>query len=562
MLQNEKIKKILSLTLRALATLAVTLVAYYFVLPPLNVHSPAFWGFLVFVLVLFGRFFGAFRFKPLAVSQKSGGNKAKKGKSEKSSILSGNLFSRVTVCLIAIPALVLVLGGIFSSTFFHAKSYASVITVNEQDFKTDMPEISEVTNIALMDTESAKILGNRELGALANVVSQYVSSENYTQINYHGRPVKVANLEYAGFFKWLNNRESGIPGYIMVDAIANTSQYRELSEGMLYAESGYFGNDLVRKLRFDYPTKIFDNISFEVDENGKVFYIVSCAKPRVGLFGARDIEDVILFDPVSGESELCTVAEVPTWVDIVYDGYLVCEKYDWHGTLSGGFWNSVIGNKGCKKTTADFGYIMLNDDVWYFTGVTSVNADASNIGFILSCARTGEYKFYPVIGAEEYSAMGAAEGEVQEKGYVASFPSLVNIAGEPTYIMVLKDANNLVKLYALVNVQQYNIVATGETQAETVSAYLKLLSQNGVDTSQSASSQEADVTVADLQYLTRSGMTYVYITATDGKVYSMEFNDGNEAIVLAKVGSVLHVSYFTDAETQIRRINTWSFPNP
>ena len=320
--------------------------------------------------------------------------------------------------------------------------------------------------------------------------------------------------------------------------------------------------DLTRKLRFDYPTKIFDNISFEADENGDIFYIVSCSKPRVGLFGARDINEVIIFNPVDGTSTLYALSEVPTWVDIVYDGYFACEKYDWHGTLSGGFINSIIGNKGCKQTTDDFGYIMLDDDVWYFTGVTSVNADASNIGFILSCARTGEYKFYSVIGAEEHSAMGAAEGEVQEKGYVASFPSLVNIAGEPSYIMVLKDANSLVKLYALVNVQQYNIVATGETQDEAIAAYLKLLSQNGVDTSASAAGQESEIVISELRYLELSGMTYVYITDANGAVYSLEFNTRNEAIVRAKVGDTLKVACTADEATGIYRIGTWSFHEP
>ena len=102
--------------------------------------------------------------------------------------------------------------------------------------------------------------------------------------------------------------------------------------------------------------------------------------------------------------------------------------------------------------------------MWYFTGVTSVNEDESNIGFILTNARTGEYKFYPVIGAEEYSAMHAAEGEVQEKGYQASFPSLINVGGQATYIMVLKDSGGLVKLYALVNVEKYSMARRSRRQ--------------------------------------------------------------------------------------------------
>ena len=326
---------------------------------------------------------------------------------------------------------------------------------------------------------------------------------------------------------------------------------------MTYTESAYFSEDLERALRFSYPTKIFGNISFEADETGKVYYVVSCATARVGLFGAMDIDEVILFDPVDGSSTLYALKDVPTWVDIVFDGELACEKYDWQGLYSGGFFNSIIGNKGCKQTTADFGYVMLDDDVWYFTGVTSVTNDASNIGFILSCARTGEYKFYPVIGAEEYSAMGAAQGEVQEKGYVASFPSLVNIPGEPTYIMVLKDANGLVKLYALVNVKQYSIVATGETQAEAIGAYTRLLAQSGVDTSGSGYETEVTVALTDIRYLNMAGVTYVYLTAEDGAVYRLDFNEKNEAIVLLKAGDRVKLSYREDEESKIRLVSAW-----
>ncbi len=547
-------KKGLRIALGILVALVLSFLLYYFILPPINLHSRLFWIYLFLVFLIFGFSLGLFRLSLFPSFAKNG--KTMFGRKTGGFFPEGKI-GKILVCLIPLPLVVLLLGTLFSSVIFNARSYAGIITVDERDFETDMPEISEVTNIALMDTDSARILGNRKLGALADVVSQYVASEHYTQINYQGRPMKITNLEYDGFFKWLNNRDRGIPGYIMVDAIGNTAEYYELKEGMTYTESAYFSEDLERALRFSYPTKIFGNISFEADETGKVYYVVSCATARVGLFGAMDIDEVILFDPVDGSSTLYALKDVPTWVDIVFDGELACEKYDWQGLYSGGFFNSIIGNKGCKQTTADFGYVMLDDDVWYFTGVTSVTNDASNIGFILSCARTGEYKFYPVIGAEEYSAMGAAQGEVQEKGYVASFPSLVNIAGEPTYIMVLKDANGLVKLYALVNVKQYSIVATGETQAEAIGAYTRLLAQSGVDTSGSGYETEVTVALTDIRYLNMAGVTYVYLTAEDGAVYRLDFNEKNEAIVLLKAGDRVKLSYREDEESKIRLVSAW-----
>ena len=559
MIQNDTFKRNLRVVGGFVVATFLCFLLFYVMLPPINIYSEGFWFFLMLVLIVYGAVMGVFNLG--AKKQSESASFQIKGKRLGVSFIKNNRFSLIYSLLIPIPLVVIVLGSLFSSTLFNATRYADVIEVKEEVFATDMPEVDQVTNIALLDTVSAQKLGARELGVLSDVVSQFVLSDVYTQINYQGRPMKVSDLGYDGFFKWLNNRDNGIPGYIMVDAVGNKAEYKKLTENMVYSESAYFGENLERKIRFEYPTKIFDNISFEVDEEGNPFYIISCSSPKVGLFGAMDISEVIIFDPIDGTSTLYDVADVPTWVDVVYDGYLACKKYDWKGLFSGGYWNSVIGQKNCKQTTDDFGYLMLDDDVWYFTGVTSVTADESNIGFILSCARTGEYKFYPVIGAEEYSAMGAAQGEVQEKGYVASFPALVNIAGEPTYIMVLKDANQLVKLYALVNVEQYNLVATGETQSAAISAYIKLLSESGVDTSGTGNNSEdvIEITVSDVQVRILSGVTYYYLTAEDGKVYRVEFNESNEGIFFAKEGTALKVSANENEKTGIYSVYRWEF---
>lgn len=539
--------KALKASIKALICGALSFLLYYIFLPPINWRTRQFWLFLAVVMLIFGISFKIIDLSALDnLDPKVKKRKAKRlGNEAVKPILKKNVLGAVYLSALGLIVAVILLGTFFSSAIFNAKAYSEIIDVKDCDFAEDMPTTDKIKNIALMDTDSAKMLGNRKLGALSSVVSQFYVSESYTQINFNSSPKKVAPLEYDGFFKWLNNRKNGIPGYIMVDAIENYAEYRETDGGMIYAESAYFSEDLRRALRFAYPTKIFGNISFEVDENGDPYYIVSCENPKVGLFGAQDIVEVILFDPTDGSHELMALEDVPSWIDIVFDGDLACQKYDWKGLYSGGFFNSIIGNKGCKQTTDDFGYIMLDDDVWYFTGVTSVTAsDASNIGFILSNARTGEYKFYSVIGAEEHSAMNAAEGEVQEKEYVASFPSLVNIAGQPSYIMVLKDAHGLVKLYAIVNVQQYNMVATGETQADAIQAYIKTLSQNGIDISDSQGDPESyeEIVIADIKYLTVSGSTTVYITAENGNVYKMYFNAKNEEIILKNKGDTLYVN--------------------
>lgn len=549
--QNEYGKKMpvqLKTALKILISTVLMFIYYYVVLPPINPCTSSFWIFLMIALIVYLAPFGAlniFKVKKVPFGNTSHLEFKSRKKDKKQKIM---------LAVIAAPMVVIVVGGIFSSTIFNAKRYASVIDVKEADFATDMPETDNVTNIALMDTPSAVIIGNRALGSLSDVVSQFVSSETYTQINYKGKPKKVSTIEYDGFFKWMGNHKNGVPGYVMVDPVANTASYNKLSKPLKYVDSAYFSEDLQRKLRFSYPTKIFGTTAFEIDEEGNPFFIVSCMAPKVGLFGALDVKEVIIFNPCDGTSELLKVGDVPRWVDIVYDGYLAENKYDWHGMLSGGFFNSIIGNKGCKKATDDFGYLMYDDDVWYYTGVTSVTNDASNIGFIVSNARTGEYKYYPVIGAEEYSAMGAAEGEVQEKGYKASFPALINVSGKATYIMVLKDENSLVKLYALVNVEQYGLVATGSTQAEAMTAYRRLLSQNGLI--EEDTTNKVNVTVKKIEKCVIDGNSWWYFLCSDNNYYRKSIAD-DQSILFIEENDTLEIS-FSESETPgIRNIITW-----
>ncbi len=570
-MNTQKKKAILFFTIGYAVAAALLFASYYLFLPAFNMHSVGFWFFSAWGILI--------AVAPYLVWHVDREVARENMRRFKESATKGGKFKPATVphakrgrplyLLTLVPIAVLIIGGIASTPFFHASTYANVISVTEAVFAEDMPETNKVTNIALMDTETAIAVGNRTLGSLSDVVSQYEVSTVYNQINYQGAPKKVSNLEYAGFFKWIGNRENGIPGYVMVDPVNNTAEYIKLSEPMHYTESAYFGDDLERKLRFSYPTKIFGGFRFELDDNGNPCYIVPCMQPRVSIFGAMDVSEVILFYPTTGESELLAVADCPAWVDEVFDGFIACEKYDWKGLYSGGFWNSVIGNKDCKQTTDDFGYVILGDDIWYYTGVTSVNSDESNIGFILTNARTGEYKFYPVSGAEEYSAMKAAEGEVQEKGYVASFPALINVSGEATYIMVLKDDGGLVKLYALVNVEMYSIVATGTTQEKAMENYNALLVENGKITAPIPPEPPtvtpdvtATLTVTDVQFVTTDGTTYAYVRGEyNGALSAFRVAVADaETVLLLSAGDVVNITAKNTDTARIYEVLTLTLP--
>ena len=536
------VKKI---SLTTIIVLAIVAIAYYFTFPAITPIDPTFWCLLVAVFILYGVVYTIVDYATGSVKVVSPGN---------------NMNKVVKVCLglSLICVLIVIVGGLAGSTIFRSSTYANVLKVEESEFADEISEDEQISNIALMDTASAKIIGNRAMGSLTELVSQYEVSENYTQIDYAGKPMKVAPLEYADFFKWFNNKSEGIPGYILVDPIDNTAEYIEMEQKIEYSPSAYFGKNLYRHLQMSYPTKLFGEAYFEIDNEGNPYWVCSVMEHKAGLFGAKNVKGCVIMNACSGESEYYSVGDIPEWVDIVFDGYLIEEQYNWYGTLSGGFWNSVIGNKGCKQTTDDFGYKVMNGDVWIYTGITSVNGDESNIGFILANSRTAECKYIPVSGAEEYSAMAAAEGEVQNLGYSAAFPSLINVLGEPTYIMVLKDDGGLVKQYALVNVKKYNVVATATTQKEAISNYKKLLKENGIIGKGTIEEEQPydEITIEDVSFVVVDGNTIVYITASDGSVYKQEFGE-NEKLIMLKNNQKIKVYY--DEKEEITEIISFEF---
>ena len=515
-----------------LLLLCVLGIYYYAVFPAVNIHLQSFWIALFFILVLFGMIFAA-RNIVRQLNQKN--------RMTPSKLKQFPLVSKVLLGVAAVVAVILILGSLAGSTFFRAKSYASLQKVHTYQFSEDMVESDRVTDIALMDTESARRFGNRKIGSLSEVVSQYEVEADYTQISIDKKPMKVSALKYASFFKWLNNRDKGVPGYVRVDPVTSNAEYVALKKGMKYVPSAYFNYNLQRHVQFKYPAKIISGYHFETDDEGNPFYVCPTLTARIGLFSGMDVNGVIICDPVTGDCRYYTNKEIPLWIDSVYDGTLLTRKYDWYGTLSGGFWNSIIGQKGCKQTTDDYGYKIIEDDVWIYTGVTSVTGDQSNIGFVLMNQRTSEAKYYKVSGAEEHSAMESAEGAVQEKGYLASFPSLINVSGEPTYIMVLKDDAGLVKMYAMVNVEQYNIVATASSQSEVFQKYKRMLSEDG-KTDVKQERMTTDIQVQDIQFIETEDGTIVYLKDTNRAVYKQAFEENEELIKIMR-GDQLHIAY-------------------
>lgn len=516
-------QSITSLVISLSVTAVSALLLFYFFLPALNIKSLSFWLLVIFLILEY------IIVKNIVCTAR------KETASYKNSF-----------AILGIVITIVFVGLIVGAKIWNAHAYASLLQVQMGDI-SDIPSAEGTSSIALMDTASAEKLGDREIGSLTDVVSQFNVGE-YFQIDYQSAPVKIAPLQYEGFFKWAGNHEKGIPGYVIVNPVSMSADYSSLNEGMKYVPSAYFNENLKRRLRFAYPFTMFGNIHFEVDEDGNPWYVASVFDHSISLFGGTKVTGAILINPVSGQMQKLDVQDVPKWIDVVYPGDLITKQYNYFAKLQRGFWNSIFGQIDCRQTTTvevkdedgdssfhfDYGYIAKDGDVWIFTGVTSVNGDSSNLGFIMANERTSETKYITCSGADEGSAMHSAEGEVQEKGYHASFPSLINIDGIPTYIMVLKDDNGLVKMYACVNVEQYNLVVTATTQKDVVSQYRRFmkgeLSEEEVNQSSmiqldTSSFVEKTIIVNKLEKIDENGNTYLYILSDDGNIYRAKYAD-------------------------------------
>ena len=462
----------------AVVILIIAAFCYWWFHPPINIHSVDLWMFLA-IFVLFPSFLVFFIFHQ--IYERGMGKREKNEK--KSKRFKGLMVVPVIIALVG------VLGAVASLTLFpgNAEKYSTILNTEDGDFATDI-EQADYSTIPFIDRDSAVLLGNRTMGTMADYVSQFEISDLYSQINYQDAPVRVSPLNYADVFKWWSNHNTGIPAYVIVNMSTQDTQIVRLEDPIYYSDSDPFFNNVDRHVQLSHPFYIFGEKSFEIDDNGKPYWIYPVIDYTVGLFGGETVSRVVLCDASTGECQDLAIDEVPQWVDRAYPADLLIQQYNWSGALSGGWINSWLGQSGVKQTTPGsdgqlgYNYIAKDDDVWVYSGVTSATADNSIIGFVLINQRTAESKFYPVAGATEESAMSSAEGQVQNLKYEATFPLLINVDNQPTYFMALKDNAGLVKKYAMIDIQRYQNVAVGDTLEETEKSYKKLLRANGVST--------------------------------------------------------------------------------
>ena len=522
-------KKGKRLLISLLVTFICAFIMFYLFLPALNIHSIGFWLYVIVLLLIFGTInfgTGIFGIKNREFDLKN----------------KSNYYPFIAPFIIIV---LIFLVRFFNKPFFMAKTYANRINVVEASFTDEIKEV-DFNTLAIVDKSSSQKLGDRVMGGIAELVSQFDVSSLYTQINYRDEIVRVTPLDYSDWIKYFTNRSSGIPGYVLVNSVTGESKLVKLANGMKYSENALFFENVYRKLRFKYPFENFGELNFEIDNEGVPFWIMSTVKYS-GINQREDISGVIILNAITGESVKYDVSDVPTWVDHVYSPDLIIEQVDDWGRYVNGFWNTLFGQKGMKMTTDGYNYIAMNNDIYMYTGITSIVSDESNLGFILTNLRTKETKYFNCPGAEEYSAMDSAKGQVQQMNYTSSFPILINLAGRPTYVISLKDNAGLVKMYAFVDVADYQKVVVSDATSGITNAAYNYLNNNGIITK----GNDQEITVSEIYNVTIDGNTYYYIVDNNGYKYRANIKVNSNKLPFVKVGDKLLISY---SEKEVREI--------
>ena len=509
-------------------------VFYYVMLPPLNWHSPAFWSFFTPAIIIL-----------LVILTMVSNNTIM---APKKPVVG------LAILMVIAPTVL----GFIGIRAFHAGEYASRIGIEQTEFSA----INEVdfTKTPIIDRDTTEALGDRVMGQMSDLVSQFEVSSEYTQISYKDSVYRVTPLEYADFFKWWVNKKDGIPAYITVDSTNGKANLVRLNkvgmDNMHYVPSALFNKNLMRHLRFQYPTVIFGSPSFEVDEEGHPWYV--CTTYSYKFVGNKKyVTGAIFMDPITGKSTKYTLDEVPTWADRIYPESLVIEEIDDYGALQNGFVNSIFGQRGVIESSSGYNYIEKDGDIWLYTGVTSVNSDSSNLGFILVNLRTHEALRIDAPGADETSAMKSAQDEVQNYGYEATFPVLVNVNGQPTYLMSLRSGSSgssksVLKMYAMVDATDYQKVSTVNVEQGLSVLKKQMIALQGSSSSQDAVYASKKITVDSVSKVFVEGNTIYYFTDTDGNKYRMDFSTKyEEQLAFLKEGDTLNISYLEGEGIQI-----------
>ena len=388
-------------------------------------------------------------------------------------------------CIAIVITVIFLAIALVCSPVFSAKKYTKAFPpIETKTAKDIVPSVKNINNLALVDTNTASVMGTKKLGGLGDKGSQ-LDIGSYTTICYKGKVAKVAPLEYGGLFEFNSLKNNGTPGYIVNDPVTGEAKLVKTEKGMKYMPSAFWSHDLMRHI-YDYdPTLITGQAFFEISDDGTPYYVVATYTKTSVVFSNK-VNGVVTVNAITGKIHKYSTTNVPSWIETVYNGDFISNAYTNYGTLKRGFFNSIFSKKGCTMITTtkdiksgddtinvpDYGYLSDGKDIWLYTGIKSARSgNSSTIGLLMVNGRTGKAYLANTDGADEQSAMDAANGEMQQYKYQASFPSLINLNNHLVYVMVMTDKNNIVKNYACVDSADVSKVYAGDTVDDVINQY-------------------------------------------------------------------------------------------
>ena len=503
-------------------TVIIGLLINYLALPAINLQSYGFLSFVLVMLVTYLVFCVIFSIN-----------------SEGDEVFS--FFDYVLSGITIFVLVAILLCSFISSELFHWKEYQGMIEIeqhDEADFASDVASSTNIANLAVVDVETARNVGDRTLANIPNP-SWYEIDSEYNLILYQGKQYRISPVNYGGIFKYFSASSTGLPGYVLVDAVTQEAQLVQLEEPIRYSPSALFEYNLKRHLRNQYPSAIFGKSFFEIDEQGNPYWITSVQNPHIGPLGGMMEDSFIITDACTGESTEYTVENLPEWVDHAFDLDYLMRLVEYNYSLVRGLFNfsntdvyhtsyQYRGNSEEDGYFAGYNTTLSKDGIVFFSGVTPANNSESIIGFILANPRTGVVKFYSSIGAEESSAQAAVEGLVSDLKYTATYPTIINVEGKSTYFMTLKDGAGLIQRFALCNVANYSIAVQAPTVEEALALYLDRI---GVSIETPEETQEVEKET----YTTSGVISFLSQVAVDGTTYYYFQLEGDNNLYLSSI---------------------------
>lgn len=538
-------KKITSTLIGIVVGAIICCIADYVLLLPLRWNFPGIYMFLIVIAV--------------CVMVMNGISDFGKWKIKKVSVLS------ISAAVIVLSFLIPVVLGFYGNRVFHSQRYRNMIgTIKEEKFSDKIAEV-DMSQLPTIDMQLARNLADKKLGSEVALGSVATIGEGTLQ-SVNGKLMYVFPLEHNGFFKYITKTE-GTNGYITVSAtdagdvsLVKTNQGKQVM--IQYQNNAYFSRNLKRHV-YMHANKSYGytDYTFELDDQGNPYWTVTIYKNSCG-FDAPKVVGLLTVEANSGKIKKYDINHIPEWVDRVYPkNFIETQLSDW-GEYVHGIFN--FSNKGKLETTAGEAYLYNKGNCYLYTGITSVGADESTVGFVLTDLKTHKAVLYKVAGATELAGKSSMEGKVQEKGYTADFPYLINVEGSPTYFSPLKDKKGLVKMYAFCSVEDYSIVGVGETLSQAKSSYIKALQEQGeaLNVDSDKDLIQLTGTIDRIGNSTSDGYTSFYIVLKEKPDIIFIGNDSiSKEIPVSQPGDIVTVEYnkTTHSYADIRSFNNTKY---